>query len=286
MTPAAVLYTFAIEAAQLAGWLALLCAIFVPLEHWFGERRPRLRRTQTGIDLAYYFINSMVPTLILSVVMAAIAVATRRVLHGVPHYFAGLPFWWNAAATLVVSEFGFYWGHRWLHEIPFLWRFHAVHHSPERVDWLVNTRAHPVDMVFNRLCGMVPLYALGLTQAGPDEGGIAAVAVLIGGALWGFFIHADLRWRFGWLEWAISTPAFHRWHHSNDAWRDHNYASMLPWIDRIFGTFHLPPRAMPESYGIDTKIPTTISGQTIAPFRRSWPREPVRPGVMIPGPVP
>ncbi len=58
--------------------------------------------------------------------------------------------------------------------------------------------------------------------------------------MWGFFIHANVRWRLGPLEWLISTPAFHHWHHTLAEPRDRNYASMLPWMDWIFGTYYLP----------------------------------------------
>ncbi len=155
-----------------------------------------------------------------------------------------------------MGEIGFYWGHRWTHEVPLLWRFHAVHHAPEHIDWLVNTRAHPVDMVFTRLCGMVPLYVLGL--GGPAQGGAIAGAdsvvpalVVIVGTLWGFFIHANVAWRFGPFEWLLATPAFHHWHHVVAGPINRNYAAMLPVLDRLFGTHHLPRREWPAAYGID-----------------------------------
>jgi sterol desaturase/sphingolipid hydroxylase (fatty acid hydroxylase superfamily) len=57
----------------------------------------------------------------------------RVVPAGLQTWTASIPLWMRLAAALVVGEFGFYWGHRWTHEIPFLWRFHAIHHSAEEL---------------------------------------------------------------------------------------------------------------------------------------------------------
>src|SRR5262249_51602624 len=149
---------------------------------------------------------------------------------------AALPLWARVSLGLVVGEIGYYWGHRLCHEVPFLWRFHAIHHSAEELDFLVNTRAHPFDLAFGRFCRLVPVSLLGL--AGPAVAGGTEVAVVVAliGVVWGFFIHANLRWRFGPLEWLISTPMFHHWHHTRSGPINRNYASTLPWLDWIFGS--------------------------------------------------
>lgn len=82
----------------------------------------------------------------------------------------------------------------------------------------------------------------------------------------GFFIHANVRWQFGPLEWLMATPAFHHWHHSCNDHTDHNYAATFPWIDRIFGTHYLP-RHFPNAYGLEEKLPPTLVGQLIKPLR-------------------
>jgi sterol desaturase/sphingolipid hydroxylase (fatty acid hydroxylase superfamily) len=76
------------------------------------------------------------------------------------------------------------------------------------VSQLVNTRAPPVDMIFTRLCGLVPLYVLGL--AAPLGGSVSVIPMIVQllGTIWGFFLHANVRWRFGRLEWLLATPAF------------------------------------------------------------------------------
>ncbi|MFC5583258.1 sterol desaturase family protein [Rhodanobacter terrae] len=80
------------------------------------------------------------------------------------------------------------------------------------------------------------MFAFGLTDGGPT---VTALFLLLG-TLWGFFVHANARWRFGFLEHAIATPFFHRWHHTNDGRRDGTYAAMFPFVDRLFGTHHAP----------------------------------------------
>lgn len=90
------------------------------------------------------------------------------------------------------------------------------------------------------------------------------------GTLWGFFIHANVRWRFGPLEWLIATPAFHHWHHSRIEHTNRNYAAMLPPLDRLFGTLHLPAQ-WPAAYGIEAPLPASLGGQLIEPLRTARP---------------
>jgi sterol desaturase/sphingolipid hydroxylase (fatty acid hydroxylase superfamily) len=134
------------------------------------------------------------------------------------------------------------------------------------MDWLVNTRAHPLDMVFTRLCGFIPMYVLGLAQPRPHSLDSVSLSVILIGTLWGFFIHANLNWRLGPLEWLVSTPAFHHWHHTYEEPINKNYASMLPWIDRLFGTWHMPKAQWPSKYGIDVPVPRTVTGQLVRPL--------------------
>src|SRR4051794_30654509 len=129
----------------------------------------------------------------------------------------------------------------------------------------VQQGAHPVDMVFGRFCSLVPIYVLGLGGPVGTEGSMVPVVVTLIGTVWGFFIHANIRCRFGPLEWLISTPAFHHWHHTLKGPINRNYSVTLPWVDCIFGTYYLPNR-MPEAYGITAGLPGSLIGQLAYPL--------------------
>jgi sterol desaturase/sphingolipid hydroxylase (fatty acid hydroxylase superfamily) len=252
---------------MLALKLAILVLVFAPLERFFAVHSHKTLRKAMGADICYYFLNSLVPAALLSIPAAFLGWSVRHIVPGnVLAVSASLPLWARALGGLVAGEVGYYWGHRWSHQIPFLWRFHAIHHSAEEMDFLVNSRAHPLDMVFSRFCGLVPMYALGLADPTTGStGSLALVLVMLAGTIWGFFIHANLRWRLGPLEWLISTPKFHHWHHTKTGLIDHNYASTFPWLDRLFGTHNLP-REWPESYGIDAVMPTGLLDQLAYPL--------------------
>jgi len=250
------------------GWLSAVALIFVPLERLFAAHPQRILRKGIGTDICYYFLSSLLPALLLSAPLAFIAWMVRCAIPSAIHEFvAEIPFAARVALSAVVCEIGYYWGHRWSHENNFLWKFHAIHHSAEEIDFLVTSRAHPIDFVFTRLCEITPIYVLGL--AGPESGASGfQIPVLLGfvGMIWGFFIHSNVRWRFGPLEWVISTPAFHHWHHTRTGPIHSNFSSTFPWIDRIFGTHYLPRHELPMSYGINGQIPDSLLGQLAFPL--------------------
>jgi sterol desaturase/sphingolipid hydroxylase (fatty acid hydroxylase superfamily) len=263
---------------RLCAWLAILSLIFVPLELLFAVHPKKVFRKQIATDLGYFFISSLLPAALLSAPMGLLALVLHR---AVPSSFlaitAAWPLWLQIIAALIAAEVGYYWAHRLSHEIPFLWRFHSIHHSAEEVDFLVNTRAHPIDLLFGRFCALVPIYVLGLGGPKTPSGSLVPILATLITTTWGFFIHANIRLRFGPLEWLISTPAFHHWHHTLSGPINRNYASTLPWLDRIFGTHYLP-KDFPTAYGTLDKLPDSLTDQLVYPLHRA-PRDAPHPPV-------
>ncbi len=261
------LYVLLYAAARLSMWLAIFAAIFVPIERIFALHSQKIFRKGIAVDLGYYFLNGLLPGLVLG---PPISLAVLTIHHFIPGGVLGAiaawPIWLKACATMMVGETAYYWAHRLSHQIPFLWRFHAVHHSAEQLDFLVNTRMHPVDLVWSRMIMLTPIFALGLANPVRFSDGLIAATILLSGSMWGYFIHSNVHWRLGPFEWLLTTPAFHYWHHTNDGKRrDCNYASMFPWLDRVFGTHHLAT-AWPERYEIDEPMPNSLAGQFIHPL--------------------
>jgi sterol desaturase/sphingolipid hydroxylase (fatty acid hydroxylase superfamily) len=69
----------------------------------------------------------------------------------------------------------------------------------------------------------------------------------------------------------LASPVFHRWHHAaEDDGLNRNFAGMFPFIDIVFGTFHMPRDRQPMRFGIPGgDVPAGFWGQVAYPFRRS-----------------
>src|SRR5471030_986788 len=110
---------------RLAIWLVILVAIFVPLERLCALHPARIWRKQIGVDLAWYFVNSLVPAAVLSVPLALLSRALGAMdPGGFYSAVAAWPLWLRLVLMLMVNDIGAYWGHRALHASPLLWRFH------------------------------------------------------------------------------------------------------------------------------------------------------------------
>ena len=170
------------------------------------------------------------------------------------------PLFLQVILGLIIAEFGLYIAHRVAHENLSLWRFHALHHSVERL-WVINTgRFHFIDSLLKIALSQIPLYLLGAPL--PVFLWIGAVTAFVG-----LLTHCNIDVRTGPLDWILSTPRLHRWHHSRLlAEGNTNYGENLVLWDQILGTYYNPPRPSSVNIGISGKVAKGFRAQLTQPF--------------------
>ena len=173
-----------------------------------------------------------------------------------------LPFALQLGIVYVLADFGRYWQHRLHHLVPFLWRFHALHHSVERMSVFKTSRSHFVERYLQQVAMFSLLYLLGC----PLE---LLVWYIIPNSVIGLLDHSNLDVQLGPLERVIMGPKGHRLHHSaapEDM--DTNFGSAITLWDVVFRTFRDPTRVpQPELVGIlDDPIPRDFLRQYLSPF--------------------
>jgi sterol desaturase/sphingolipid hydroxylase (fatty acid hydroxylase superfamily) len=175
-----------------------------------------------------------------------------------------IPFLPQLLLCVLVADMAQYWTHRAYHEVPFLWRFHSVHHSVKTMDWLAGSRQHMLELIFTRVCVLAPLYILGFSEAAMNG------YILIVG-FQAVFNHANVHLPWGPLKYVLVTPNFHHWHHaSDDEAIDKNYAAHYAFLDYLFGTAVKSKNKFPESYGVvGDYMPDGFINQQLFPFRGS-----------------
>jgi sterol desaturase/sphingolipid hydroxylase (fatty acid hydroxylase superfamily) len=244
---------------------AMLFGVFAIIERLSPEARAQRRwRAGSLVDTVWFFAGYVSRTFAGIAAVICVVVIGRLVPHPVFPGVAAQPAWVQIAEVLLIVDMIGYWTHRAFHRRR-LWRIHAVHHSIEEVDWLSSARVHPLDTVVHRPLEAVPLFLLGFSALPVVPTYLFILAV------YPIFLHANVRWDYGPLRGVIASPAFHRWHHTAEAKGvDRNFAGLFPFIDILFGTYHLPRRAS-TAYGLGEgrSIPLRLGAQLAHPFRTS-----------------
>lgn len=258
--------------AKLLPILLILGVTFAVLSYFWAcnPGRPWWRKRELITDICYWLVIPVIARYLriaLMVIGAAWLFGIRTVEGLVAFYddgygpLAQFPLWVQAVIFLIGTDFIMYWCHRGFHR-PTMWRYHAVHHSSEELDWISAARFHPVNIFFGSVLADVVMLLAGIS---PN------VLVFLGPltVAHSAFVHANLNWTLGPFKYVIAGPVFHRWHHTAvERGGEKNFAPTFPVLDLIFGTFYMPKDRVPDAYGVADPMPPSFGAQMLYPFRR------------------
>ena len=238
---------------------AILFVVFLPLERVFAARKQGVMRLGFWADLCYFLGQYLLwnGPVVLAIVWG-FSYLEQLPLAGLREGFSRWPWALQFVTALLISDCAIYWAHRWQHNNAFLWRFHRVHHTAERMDWLAAHREHPLDNLYTRTVETVPLMLLGFEVVQ-----IAGFVTFRG--MWAIFIHSNTTLSPGPLRYLLGAPRLHHWHHAIETRGQVNFANLSPLMDLMFGTYY-DPRRMPERVGIEEPFPRNYVAAMVEPM--------------------
>jgi sterol desaturase/sphingolipid hydroxylase (fatty acid hydroxylase superfamily) len=239
--------------------------LFLPLERLFYRLPQASFRSEWREDLFYFFISSiMVQSLTYLSLAPSTAISSYIGEVEFRTMIGAQPLWLQILEIMLLTDLVQYWVHRAFHRIPLLWRFHAIHHSARKLDWLAGSRMHLLEIICLRALTVIPMFTLGYSE-------LAIQIYLVIVYVYSTYIHANVRFDIEWLKPFIVTPRFHHWHHGEEKEAiDVNFAIHFPLFDRLFGTYHMPQGRWPDGYGVGGHpVPSGYLAQFNYPFKKS-----------------
>lgn len=243
----------------------IFLAAFSPLERLFPRRRQPFLRKQYRTDLAFFSGQYLIWNGLVILALVALQVGANRLPGSfVREPFGQLPFYLQCGVALLLGDFLVYWGHRLSHQLPLLWRFHRVHHTAPRLDWLAAHREHPLDNLYTRTLENLPPILLGF----PME---AIAGFLAFRGIWGLYIHSNVRdFVPGPLKYVLGSPDLHHWHHDLERGHRCNFGNLMPIMDVLFGTYYNPPNERPLRYGTEPGAGAGYVELLVKPLLPTW----------------
>jgi sterol desaturase/sphingolipid hydroxylase (fatty acid hydroxylase superfamily) len=256
-------FFFLLAAAVLS--IIALAIILIPMELAFPAKKgQKIFRKAWLLDLTFllgqYLLWAALVASLLDYFSDNLASILPKSFYELVH---SQPIWLQLIEVIFFSDLLIYWGHRLQHNVPFLWRFHKVHHSAERLDWLAAYREHPIDSVYTIGLINLPYVIMGFDMS-------LIVGVIAFRGIWAIYIHSNVRIPLGPLRMIIGAPELHHWHHDLDR-NAGNYANLSPLMDLLFGTYVCPDHE-PEKVGIKEEFPKNYVGQMLEPIigKEAW----------------
>jgi sterol desaturase/sphingolipid hydroxylase (fatty acid hydroxylase superfamily) len=253
------------------GLYIILRAFFSFLEHRYAAI-PQDKERRRGFELdSFYWFFTLIVSQILSTICIAMIIfplffilgrtINEDILESSYGWLGTLPHWLQGLMIIFISDFIGYWTHRWLHTAKW-WDIHAIHHSSENVDWLSSVRVHPINDIISRSAQSIPVLLLGFAPISVEMYAPFLAAYL-------GFVHANVPWNYGIFGYLITSPVYHRWHHSKEPEAiDKNFAALFPIFDLMFGTFYLPKNKQPSEFGLHgDQIPNDFVKHLVYPWR-------------------
>ncbi|UBZ10178.1 sterol desaturase family protein [Leeuwenhoekiella palythoae] len=176
------------------------------------------------------------------------------------------PVWAQLLIMFIIADFIQWNVHRMLHRVPWLWKFHQVHHSVKEMGFAAQFRFHFVETLVYKSAQYIPLAMIGF--------GIEQFFVVhMFSVFIGHLNHANLDWSYGPLGYVLNNPRMHIWHHAKALPPEHKYGmnfglSLSIW-DYLFGTAYVPKSGKDIEIGFDgdERFPHDFTGQLTYPFK-------------------
>ncbi len=243
--------------------------IFILIEKLFPlYKNQAIFRKDWQIDLTHFLVNHFIVGLVLLTVNFMIhRVFGWMIQTNFQQFIQHIIFLPQLFLCVLVADFMQYWTHRAYHEMPFLWKFHSVHHSAKTMDWIAGSRMHVLELICTRVCILGPIYVFGFEKSVMD-----AYIIIVG--FQAVFNHANVHLPWGAIKYFLVTPDFHHWHHSSDDIAiDKNYAAHFSFLDYIFGSAiskeKMGNQKFPEKYGVvGDYVPSGFINHQIFPFTK------------------
>jgi sterol desaturase/sphingolipid hydroxylase (fatty acid hydroxylase superfamily) len=223
-----------------------------PVARWLGGAG---RVVKNLILASFNFVASPLIVIPLS------AWAVSHSLNWHPAWWSG---WFGLALDLLLLDLWIYWWHRANHLVPFLWRFHEVHHLDEMLDTSSALRFHFGEVVLSSVVRAGVIFVLDI----PLTSVVMFETLVLVSAL---FHHSNLRLPAGVeraLSFVVVTPSIH-WvhHHASQRDTDSNYAAILSVWDRLFASRSGHRRSVDMTIGVEGRSERDLLGLISKPFR-------------------